>query len=121
MPLPPILCSLLAALGLTSACVPASTEPHAAPAGLRCALEITEAGGLTRVAAWAESPRPVAGTYDLSLSGGGASIRQGGSFALDAGARKTLGQARLSVAPAALRGGLTLTAEGRTLSCPRIP
>ena len=117
----------LAALILTACAVALGGEgsaPTASPirgaAGqpaFRCALATDATGGGTAVTARLDAREAVAGTYALRVRSGGAVIDQGGDFSARAGETVTLGEATLG-GSGAVEGDLTVTAGGRTTTCP---
>lgn len=99
------------------------SAPGGAKADLLCGLSLSPLGAgtavLARVTAAETAPAPVSGRYSLTLRSGGNAIDQGGDFEARPGETVTLGEATLPGAPEALEGELTVTAEGRSVACPR--
>ena len=84
-----------------------------------CALVAqVRAGGGTRLEARLEAQQAVSASYALRVRGAGISIDQGGDLSLGAGQSTVLGEADLSAPLSALDARLTVTADGRTVTCP---
>ena len=103
----------------------ASGPPRATIAGAATSLPFAcklvaqaRAGGGTRLEARLEAREAISASYDLRVRGAGVSIDQGGALTLGAGESAVLGEADLSTALSALDARLTVTAEGRTVTCP---
>jgi hypothetical protein len=90
-------------------------QPMAATA---CALDLTEAGGMLTLTARVQSAAATTGSYSLIVRGDGASINQGGPFALAAGESKSLSEVALSSRPGPLNAQLTVEIGGRSMTCP---
>ena len=87
-----------------------------------CALVArTRAGGGTRLEARLEARQAISASYDLRVRGAGVSIDQGGDLSLGAGQNTVLGEANVSTPLSALDASLTVTADGRTVTCPVQP
>jgi len=109
---------IIAGLGLavaSSATATPSTSSDAAP--LACDIAIEQNGRMVSFQGRVQSSEDMTGTYSLSLSGGGTTIRQGGAFAAEAGDIVTLGQANLSGTPERYEAELTLSVDGATYNC----
>lgn len=83
-----------------------------------CALDVTEAGGMMTLTARVQSAVAATGSYSLVVRGDGASINQGGPFALAAGENKSLSEVALSSRPGPLNAQLTVEIGGQSLTCP---
>lgn len=75
-------------------------------------------GGGTRLEARLQAREALAASYDLRVRGPGVFIDQGGDLSLAAGESAVLGEANVSTAASAIDARLTVTAEGRTVTCP---
>lgn len=84
---------------------------------LRCEIVSSASGGMTSIEGVAHSDRPVAGTYQLRVSGPGANISQGGEFDASAGRAATLGSVRLGGSGGSYDVKLEVKAGGHTSSC----
>ena len=84
-----------------------------------CALVAQDrSGGGTRLEARLEAQQAISATYDFVVRGPGVSIDQGGDLSLGEGQSTVLGEADLSTALSALNAQLTVTVEGRRVTCP---
>lgn len=117
----------LAALLLTACAM--ALGPRAAPTAprvqggagapaFRCALVAEEGAGGTTLSARLDAREAVAGTYALRVRANGAAIDQGGEFEAAAGEALTLAETQLGTPASRVDARLTLTAEGRTTTCP---
>jgi hypothetical protein len=101
----------LAAGGATQAPGPAG-QPFA------CELLARASGSGTALEARLEAREAFSGSYGLRVRGSGVSIDQGGELSLAAGQSAFLGNATVSSPLSRLEASLTVTAKGRTVSCP---
>jgi hypothetical protein len=115
-----VLTACAMALGSPDRVAPTRTiTGHATAQTFACALVAQpRAGGGTRLEARLEAREALAASYDLRVRGPGVSIDQGGDLSLAAGQSAVLGEANVSTAASALDARLTVTARGRTVTCP---
>ncbi len=115
-----VLAACAMALGSPDGAAPArAITGHAQLQPFACALVAQpRAGGGTRLEARLQAREALEASYDLRVRGPGVSIDQGGDLSLAAGASAVLGEANLSTAASALDARLTVTARGRTVTCP---
>jgi len=108
---------IVAGLGLAAASSATATPPVTETAPIACDIAVDQNGRMVSFQGRVQASHDLSGTYNLTLSGGGTNIRQGGAFAADAGDIVTLGQANLSGTPDRYDADLTLSIDGETYSC----
>ncbi len=108
---------IVAGLGLAATTSATATPPASEAPPLACDVAVDQNGRMVSFQGRVQADEDVSGTYNLTLSGGGTNIRQGGAFVADAGDIVTLGQANLSGAPDRYDVDLTLSIDGETYSC----
>lgn len=111
---------ILAGFGLAAACSSAISTPLQASenAPLACEIAADQDGRMIQFQGRLQSNTAISGSYDLTLSGPGTNIRQGGPFRASAGEVVQLGQARLSGNADRYDSELTVTVNGATYRCP---
>ena len=98
---------------------PSATIGAALSQPFACALVAQDRpGGGTRLEARLAAREAITASFDLVVRGAGVSIDQGGDLSLGAGGSALLGEADLSMAFSALEAQLTVTVEGRRVTCP---
>lgn len=115
-----VLTACAMALGAPDRAVPTRlVTGHAQAHPFACVLVAEpRKGGGTRLEARLQAREALSASYDLRVRGPGVSIDQGGDLSLAAGQSAVLGEANLSTAASALDARLTVTARGRTVTCP---
>ena len=87
-------------------------------AAFACAFTAREAGGSVAIEARLEAREAVSGSYALRLRRAGADLGSSGDFMAGAGESLVLSSTRMSGSTDGLDAELTLTAGGRTTTCP---
>ena len=88
------------------------------PAAFACAFTAREAAGSVAIEARLEARRAVQGSYALRLRRAGADLGSSGDFMAGAGESLLLSSTQMSGGTDGLEAELTLTADGRTTTCP---
>lgn len=83
-----------------------------------CAFTARAAGGSVAVEARIDAREPVSGSYALRLRRAGADVGSSGDFMAGAGESLILSSTQMSGGTDGLDATLTLTAGGRTTTCP---
>ena len=104
-----------AVLGFAAACSATADTRTASPVTCEIALDAIPGG--TRVSGILTAGRAVAGTYDLQIRSGSASIRQGGDFEARPGERITLAETELVGPRAGQQVALEIRHDGERQSC----
>lgn len=93
----------------------------AQPLPFACSLVARQQGGTIALEGRIEAREAVSATYDLRVRGPGVAVDQSGDLSLAAGESGVLGQASLTGRLSDLDAAMTVTAKGRTFSCPIQP
>lgn len=112
---------ILAGVGLVAGCNTTTATPHSrtayAAAPLACEITAQQNGHMVNFQGRVMANESLSGTYSLTLSGSGTSIRQGGAFTARAGETVTVGQANLSGSADRYNATMTLSVNGGTYNC----
>jgi hypothetical protein len=116
----PFLMTVMALL-LTACALAAGGSGPASPAAdqpFSCELLARTSGSGTALEARLDAREPFSGSYGLRVHGPGVSVDQSGDLTLAAGQSALLGHASVSGDLSHLEASLSVTAQGRTVSCP---
>lgn len=108
----------LSALVLGCTAIAAETGSTNATGPVACAVTIASSGGNLIIEGVVEGREAVSGNYHLRVSRSGSLMNQGGPFSVAAGSTATLGRVMMNGPASAIDAELTLTVNGRELSCP---
>lgn len=105
---------MVASLGTAIA---ASGAVQAGGGPAQCEIVAKNSGGMVAIEALAHAQKAASGSYDLNISGRGASLDQRGDFKALSGETVTLGSAMLTASGHGYDVSLTITAGGTSAQC----
>lgn len=105
---------MVASLG---AAIAASGAVQAGSSAAQCEIVAKNSGGMVSIEALAHAQTAMSGGYELTISGPGTSLNQGGAFDARAGETVSLGSAMLTASGRSYDVRLKLLADGTVSQC----